>query len=195
MKANNRTSQGSKTRTNKGRRWLIVGTGLLAAGLVGGVLAPGSASATGAKDNPVAIDTQGYHTSIFFVENRSAWNHLVQTSSTVSTSFEEGGRVPANGTVIHENSSVHYEVVTDRWNGNSASITYDVVSRWGEKVGEVVLNLSVPGSRWNSESRSCEASGAVVCKVDGGVFSVVSGDARAGHPDFYLGDKATRAGG
>jgi hypothetical protein len=195
MKATNRTSKGSKTRTNKGRRWLIVGTGLLAAGFVGGVLAPGSASATGAKDNSVVIDTQGYHTSKFFVENRSATNYLVQTSSTVSTSFEEGGRVPANGTVIHTDSSVHYEVVTDRWNGNSASITYDVVSRWGEKVGEVVLNLSVPGSRWNSESRSCEASGAVVCKVDGDVFSVFSGDAREGHPDFDLGDKATRAGG
>jgi len=69
--------------------------------------------------------------------------------------------VPANGTVIPSDSSVHYEVVTDRWNGNSASITYDVVTRFGDKVGEVGLHLSVPGSRWNSETRSCEVRGTV----------------------------------
>ena len=73
--------------------------------------------------------------------------------------------MPANGTVIPSDSSVHYEVVTDRRNGNSASITYDVVTRFGDKVGEVDLHLSVPGSRWNSETRSCEVRGAVVHRL------------------------------
>ncbi len=91
--------------------------------------------------------------------------------------------MPANGTVIPSDSSVHYEVVTDRWNGNSASITYDVVTRFGDKFGEVDLHLSVPGSRWNSESRSCEVRGAVVCTAYGDVFSIYSGHAREGHPD------------
>lgn len=183
MKATNRTSRGSNTRTSKGRRWLVVGTGLLVAGLLGGVLAPGTAAATGAKASAAApIDTQGYHTSKFFVENRSATNYLVQTSATVSTSFEEGGPVPADGTVIHRDSSVHYEVVTDRWNGNTATITYDVYDWHGDKVGEVDLHLSVPGSRWNSETRSCDARGAVVCNAYGDVFSVYSGHEREGLP-------------
>ena len=91
--------------------------------------------------------------------------------------------MPANGTVIPSESSVHYEVVTDRWNGNSASITYNVVTRFGDKVGEVGLHLSVPGSRWNSESRSCEVRGSVVCTAYGDVFSIYSGHAREGHPD------------
>ena len=91
--------------------------------------------------------------------------------------------MPANGTVIPSDSSVHYEVVTDRRNGNRASITYDVVTRFGDKFGEVDLHLSVPGSRWNSETRSCEVRGAVVSTAYGDAFSVYSGQAREGHPD------------
>jgi len=91
--------------------------------------------------------------------------------------------VPANGTVIPSESSVHYEVVTDRRNGNRASIRYDVVTRFGDKFGEVDLHLSVPGSRWNSETRSCEVRGAVVSTAYGDAFSVYSGQAREGHPD------------
>ena len=91
--------------------------------------------------------------------------------------------MPANGTVIPRDSSVHYEVVTDRRNGNRASIRYDVVTRFGDKFGEVDLHLSVPGSRWNSETRSCEVRGAVVSTAYGDAFSVYSGQAREGHPD------------
>ena len=90
--------------------------------------------------------------------------------------------MPANGTVIPSDSSVHYEVVTDRWNGNSASITYDVVTRFGDKVGEVGLHLSVPGSRWNSESRSCEVA-ARSCAPPMATSSRSTGARAEGHPD------------
>ena len=72
--------------------------------------------------------------------------------------------------------------MTDRWNGNTATITYDVYDWHGDKVGELDLHLSVPGSRWNSETRTCDARGAVVCNAYGDVFSVYSGPHREGCP-------------
>jgi hypothetical protein len=87
-----------------------------------------------------------------------------------------GGVHPSEDRALLTNSSVHYEVVTDRWNGNSATITYDVIERTGGKVGEVELHLSVPGSRWDNVTRGCDARGAVTCKVSDQIFSVFSGN-------------------
>jgi hypothetical protein len=140
----------------------------------------------------MARDGTGYNTSMFYVENRGGSDHLVQTSATVSTSFEEGGPVPADGTVIRPSSSIHDEVVvTDRWNGNSAKITYDVYDRFGNKVAEVDTYLSVPGSRWNSVTRSCDTRGPVVCKVNDQVFSVFSGRGPDGRDHPSDGDAGT----
>ena len=98
--------------------------------------------------------------------------------------------MPANGTVIPSESSVHYEVVTDRWNGNSASITYDVVTRFGDKFGEVDLHPVRPRLALEQRVPLVRGPGAVVCTAYDDVFSVDSGHA-GGTPRRRRRDVAT----